>query len=234
MSGKRYLNLVHDVLEAEDVPLDRGAFQIVTLAPWQIWLASQKNTFSGDIARADATTIDGTWLALILKLAGTPHALVTGRALVHRYYTDESFDSLVGVVGSSAQCLDILAATRPNWVTWGGLFGSEVGDARIAEMAQEIRQKQLSLIFVALGSPKQEQWGRALADAAGVCVIGVGGAVETAVGIRDIPPLWIQRLKLEWLQRTMQDPGRFLPRIFQALSVLPMLAGEAVVTRVRS
>lgn len=230
-SKLRLLDLVHNVVQTDRLTTGQGAFQVATLAPWQMWLASKYEDFAESLAAAEATTIDGAWLELILRVAGQKYAVVTGRSIFQRYFVDESFATNVAVIGSSAGALDQLSVVRPGWRVWGGDFGIEVDHLRLTEIVADIREKEVVLVFIALGSPKQEKWGRLIADQAEVCVIGVGGSVETALGFRKNPPRWVQELKLEWLQRLLQDPRRFVPRISQALSVIPTLVFEALLLR---
>jgi len=233
VSNSRLLDLAHDVIESEELPLDGNALQIVTLAPWQLWMARHDEEYSRMVAAADATTIDGRWLGLILRLARRPHAIVTGRGIVERYLSEPSWMDRVAVVGSSDEALVHLSQKRPDWYATGGNFGRSVDEVRLAEIVAEIRAREIQIVFIALGSPKQETWGRRIADEGSVCVIGVGGAVETALGFKRRPPLIVQRLKMEWLYRTAQDPRRFVPRVMQALSIIPPALIEALQLRMR-
>ena len=66
-----------------------------------------------------------------------------------------------------------------------------------------------NFLFVALGSPKQEEWISRNRDRLRVNVIqGVGGTFDVIAGaVRRAPPLWI-RLHLEWLYRLFVQPSR--------------------------
>ncbi|MHC6229965.1 WecB/TagA/CpsF family glycosyltransferase [Arthrobacter sp. MMS24-T111] len=227
--------LVKNVADEASLTTDikPGARQIITLAPWQLWLARRSPAFASSVEGADAVTIDGRWLNACLKLAGRNFPLVTGRALV-QWHFDESNTEKIAVVGSSQAALERVRKTRPEWICFGGEFGTNIDEERLATVLDGIQSNNVSLVFIALGSPKQENWGRKIADLAGVTVIGVGGSIETAVGLRKPPSVVSESLGLEWLQRTFQDPQRFIPRIVQAASIMPQLAFEAVQIRVSS
>ena len=66
-----------------------------------------------------------------------------------------------------------------------------------------------NFLFVALGSPKQEEWISRNRDRLHVNVIqGVGGTFDVIAGaVRRAPPLWI-RFHLEWLYRLFVQPSR--------------------------
>ncbi|AUI51861.1 WecB/TagA/CpsF family glycosyltransferase [Arthrobacter crystallopoietes] len=226
------LSLAHHMLDEEFLGQieSKGAYQVVTLAPWQMWLARRNPLYADSIRHCDATTIDGRWLSAILKLAGRQHDVLTGREIVEAVF-QRHVQGRIAVVGSSVQSHERLSVLRPNWLCIGGSFGTEVDLEKLEEVTKRITEYGASVVFVALGSPKQEAWGRYLADRANVTVIGIGGAIETVVGLRKPPSKGIQRVGAEWLQRTIQDPVRFLPRIVQALSVMPRLVLEALTIR---
>jgi len=76
-------------------------------------------------------------------------------------------------------------------------------------LIERINAARVQMLFVALGSPKQEAWihrNRARLD---VNVIqGVGGTFDVLAGvIRRAPRFWI-RLNLEWLYRLIEQPSR--------------------------
>lgn len=207
-----------------------GSRQVITLAPWQLWLARQSPAFAASVRGADAVTIDGRWLNACLRLAGRNFPLVTGRSIVQWHFNGES-QLRIAVIGSSHEALERLQEAKPDWICFGGDFAAAIDEAKLAEVISSIRRHSVSLVFIALGSPKQELWGRRIADMAQVTVIGVGGSIETAVGLRKPPSVASESLGLEWLQRTFQDPRRFIPRIMQAASIMPLLALEALQIR---
>ncbi len=70
-----------------------------------------------------------------------------------------------------------------------------------------------ALLFVALGTPKQELWVHrywsGLDAAVAVCC---GAALDFAAGAQIRAPRWMQRAGLEWLWRLAHDPGRLWKR----------------------
>lgn len=69
------------------------------------------------------------------------------------------------------------------------------------------------LVFVCLGTPKQERWALAHRDEmqAGV-VLCVGAAMEFALGLKSRAPLWMQQAGLEWFWRLVSEPRRLWRR----------------------
>ncbi len=86
-----------------------------------------------------------------------------------------------------------------------GYFGDD-GEMAILEKIQAL---QPHILFVALGSPKQEFWIAQHLKTLGVPVcIGVGGSFDVLSGYKKDAPSWM-RCGLEWLYRLMQDRRLF-------------------------
>jgi N-acetylglucosaminyldiphosphoundecaprenol N-acetyl-beta-D-mannosaminyltransferase len=80
-------------------------------------------------------------------------------------------------------------------------------------VVQLISAAQPDLVWVGLGTPKQELWMAAHAYRidAGV-LIGVGAAFDIHAGLTRQAPHWIQRSGLEWAFRLTQEPRRLWRR----------------------
>jgi N-acetylglucosaminyldiphosphoundecaprenol N-acetyl-beta-D-mannosaminyltransferase len=72
---------------------------------------------------------------------------------------------------------------------------------------------QPDLVWVGLGTPKQELWMAAHAHRIDAAVlIGVGAAFDIHAGLTRQAPHWIQRSGLEWAFRLAQEPRRLWRR----------------------
>lgn len=82
-----------------------------------------------------------------------------------------------------------------------------------AAMVEKIRASGAQLLFVAITSPKKENFINRWRDQLGVTfVMGVGGTFDVVAGKVKRAPLWMQRYGLEWLYRVIQEPGRMWKR----------------------
>lgn len=92
-----------------------------------------------------------------------------------------------------------------------------------------INAAETDLLFVALGSPKQELWiGRYLPALKVKVCQGVGGTFDVIAGrVRRAPPM-LRAIHLEWFYRLMAQPGRLLRQ-----SALPSFALHVLLTRLR-
>ncbi|GAB5601963.1 WecB/TagA/CpsF family glycosyltransferase [Thermus sp. FJN-A] len=84
-------------------------------------------------------------------------------------------------------------------------------------VVEEIRRKAPDLLLVGMGE-RQEVFIHRHKPALGARVaMGVGGTLDVLAGEAKRPPLWAQRLGLEWLLRVGLDPKRWkrAPRLFR-------------------
>jgi len=77
-------------------------------------------------------------------------------------------------------------------------------------LVQKINESQADILFVALGSPKQELWIRENKEKLNVKVFqGVGGSFDVFAGHVKRAPVAFRKLGLEWFYRLVTDPKRF-------------------------
>jgi N-acetylglucosaminyldiphosphoundecaprenol N-acetyl-beta-D-mannosaminyltransferase len=103
----------------------------------------------------------------------------------------------------------------PQLVLAGWRNGYWQGEAEEAQVVQQIRDAHPDLLFVAISSPKKEQFlGRWQAEMKVPFAMGVGGTFDVATGRVKRAPLWMQRAGLEWFYRFLQEPRRMFRRYF--------------------
>jgi N-acetylglucosaminyldiphosphoundecaprenol N-acetyl-beta-D-mannosaminyltransferase len=82
-------------------------------------------------------------------------------------------------------------------------------------VVQTIADARPDILFVAISSPKKEQFlGRYQAQMRVPFAMGVGGTFDVAVGKVQRAPRWMQRSGLEWFYRFLQEPRRMFRRYF--------------------
>lgn len=80
-------------------------------------------------------------------------------------------------------------------------------------VVKAIRQSQARLLFVAITSPKKENFIHQWREQLGVdFVMGVGGTFDVVAGKVKRAPRWMQQAGLEWFYRIVQEPGRMWKR----------------------
>ena len=79
-----------------------------------------------------------------------------------------------------------------------------------AAVVKKINDAKADLLFVAMGSPKQELWIREHMNEVSAKVFqGVGGSFDVFAGNVKRAPLFFRKLGLEWFYRLMKEPQRF-------------------------
>ncbi|MGM9988609.1 MAG: WecB/TagA/CpsF family glycosyltransferase [Bacillaceae bacterium] len=76
-------------------------------------------------------------------------------------------------------------------------------------LIRKINDSNADIVFVALGSPRQEKWIVANMDQLNSYVFqGVGGSYDVLAGTINRAPLLFQQVGLEWLYRLAKEPWR--------------------------
>lgn len=79
-----------------------------------------------------------------------------------------------------------------------------------APIIAQINESGADVLFVCLGSPKQELFMQRYRQALGVKImIGLGGSLDAFAGTVKRAPQWMIRMNLEWLYRLSKEPKRF-------------------------
>jgi N-acetylglucosaminyldiphosphoundecaprenol N-acetyl-beta-D-mannosaminyltransferase len=98
------------------------------------------------------------------------------------------------------------------------------------ESIDSINRSGADILFIALGSPKQEQWiGRYLPGLNVKVCQGIGGTLDTIAGTVKRAPLIFQRVGLEWFYRLITEPKRLRRQL-----MLPVFAFNVVKEKLRS
>lgn len=107
-------------------------------------------------------------------------------------------------------------------------------DEQSPEIAAQIRAARADILFVAITSPRKEQWLGEYGQELNVpLVMGVGGSIDVVAGIaRRAPRMW-QRAGMEWLYRLAQEPRRLARRYLITNTQFIALVIEGLVLRVR-
>lgn len=105
-----------------------------------------------------------------------------------------------------------------------GRCNGYVAEEEMDGLIQQINASGADLLFVALGSPRQELWMQRYLPLLNVKVCqGIGGTLDTIVGtVKRAPAFW-QRIGLEWFYRLMKEPKRIRRQAVLPLFVLRVL-----------
>jgi N-acetylglucosaminyldiphosphoundecaprenol N-acetyl-beta-D-mannosaminyltransferase len=194
---------------------DGACAQIVTLGTEMV-VHAQRDAAFRTIVNASALSLCDTVgvLAVARSRGAKMMQRVTGVELVEALCKRAAVESLPvyffgGAEGVAADAAAILEVSYPGLIVAGtrnGFFTQE----EEAGIVAAIRESGAKLLFVGLGSPRQESWlARNLAATGCGAGIGVGGSFDVISGrVKRAPMLW-RKLGAEWLYRLISEPQRF-------------------------
>ena len=92
-------------------------------------------------------------------------------------------------------------------------IGFEASDTEMSRILDALGRTQPAIVFIALGSPKQEKLIQVLREAfSNIWYLGVGISFSFVAGEIPRAPRWMQVLGMEWLQRLSVEPRRLARR----------------------
>ena len=209
--------------------------QVVTLGTEMVVAAQHDPRFRAVLASSSLNLCDTIGVLAVARRRGAQLSeRVTGVELIEHLCAAAAREALSiyllgGAPGVAMEAANRLAARYPTLRVAGaadGFFSAEES----ARVALSIERSGARILFVGLGSPRQELW---IADnllASGVGVgIGVGGAFDAIVGRVARAPLAWQRLNLEWLYRLIREPRRWRRQL-----ALPKFVGLIILDELRT
>ncbi|MGH9826401.1 MAG: WecB/TagA/CpsF family glycosyltransferase [Blastocatellia bacterium] len=220
IGGVRVNNLVEsDVVRiiSEAVRSGRSGYMAVVNAS-KLVLATRDRRLAEALETADIVTADGMSVVWASRLLGNPlKARVTGI---------DTFETLVAACDSAgwsvyflgsrqesvAETVRHFSARHPGLKT-AGFRDGYFDDENSCQVVADINNSGADLLFVGMGSPRQELWIREnLAETGVKFALGVGGSFDHFSGLVKRAPVWMQRAGLEWLHRLAMEPGRLWRR----------------------
>jgi len=184
--------------------------------------ADTDREFREMLDEADVVVADGMPLIWASWAQGTPlPERVAGSSLVWTVAQaaaahDRSLYLLGGDPGAAEGAGKALVARYPDLRIAGidcPAFGFDQEPAKIAEVKEKVLAARPDIVYVGLGSPKQERLIRQVrVELPHVWWLGVGISLSFMAGDVRRAPRWVQKLGMEWLHRLLQEPGRLAKR----------------------
>lgn len=139
------------------------------------------------------------------------------------------------LLGGTSATLDKLVTTLRTRYPGAQVVGSysppfaPVDDAYVEDCRARIDAVGANLVWVGLGTPKQDHVAQLVRDRAKLWAVGVGAAFDFAAGTQPEAPPWMQRAGLEWTFRLATEPRRLWRRyLFGNARFLASLATRGV------
>lgn len=190
---------------------DRPAV-LVTPNPEILWEALRNPELYDVLTHADLVLPDGIGVLIASRILGTPIAhkvagVETGEELVRlsgsRGLTVTFFGGKPGVAEEAARRM---TQKYPD-LQVAGCFDGYFKDA--GEVLPRIRDAGGDILFVCLGSPKQELFIRDHLHETGAKLhLALGGSLDVFAGTAIRAPRWMIKIGLEWFYRLLKQPKR--------------------------
>lgn len=168
-------------------------------------------------AQAWLTVCDSRVLELIAGLSGEAVDVTPGSDLTEALFERViSPDDAITVIGGDEETVNRVreryALTALNW--YNPPMGLRHKPDEIARCAQFVARNPARFVFLCVGSPQQEMIAEACLDRGDCTGVGlcVGASLDFLSGKARRAPVWMRRLRLEWLHRLSEEPRRLWKR----------------------
>lgn len=215
-----------------------GAY--VCVANVHMTVEALRNLDFGNVLReSDLTILDGMPLCWAYQLThGFKPDRIAGKHLMHALLLEATQNKMsVFFYGSSSEKLikteAYLIQHYPGLRIVGMIsppFRPLTFEENMA-YAGEINASRASMVFVALGCPKQEIWMHNMKAHIHATMVGVGGAMEVLTGQQKRPPLWIENIGMEWFFRLCLEPRRLFKRYLYTNTYFIFLLAKTLIQK---
>lgn len=217
---------------------DRRSLAVHLCNAYTLTLAGRDPDYAEVLGRTSLNLIDGTPVAWYASLAHRRprRGPVRGPTLMRDLLDSQGLRHFL--LGGTPGVLDHLqraiARQHPEAVVVGGIAPpfAPLTDDDLQHYVAEITAARADIVWVGLGTPKQDVVAPAVAEAAGVVAIAVGAAFDFLSGHKTEAPRFLHRTGLEWLFRLAVEPRRLWRRyLIDNLSFIRLATRELRATR---
>jgi N-acetylglucosaminyldiphosphoundecaprenol N-acetyl-beta-D-mannosaminyltransferase len=205
----------------DELAAGRGGF-VVTPNVDHLRRCRNDRSFSALVTEASVVVADGMPLIWASRLQATPlPGRVAGSDLISSLSgaaagQGRSIFLLGGVEGTAEAAAAVLREKYPRLTVAGTSCpapGFENDETAMRKIVEQLQSAKPDIVYVALGSPKQEQViDRIRRTLPGAWWLGVGVSFSFLCGNVRRAPVWMRKIGLEWLHRMMQEPRRLAKR----------------------
>jgi exopolysaccharide biosynthesis WecB/TagA/CpsF family protein len=220
-----------------DAARERRALKVTACAVHTLMAAREDPTFAAVLNGFDVVAPDGQPVRWGLRWTGQAHLpeRVYGPALMLEVCRAAAAASLpIYLYGARADVLGPLSDSLRQEAPGLSIAGARPGRFRPLDRDErerdgdEIERSGARIVFVGMGSPRQEWWIFHMRRLA-LPMLAVGAAFDFHAGVVAQAPAWMQRRGLEWLFRLSREPRRLWRRyLLTTPRYLPLVAAQAL------
>jgi N-acetylglucosaminyldiphosphoundecaprenol N-acetyl-beta-D-mannosaminyltransferase len=184
-------------------------------------LAAHDDVYTHTLNKGDLNLPDGAPVAWVGRRLGfesldratrgpdlMAETIVRGQALRLRHYvygaTQETVDKLVAEIAVMAPDAIVVGAEAP---PFRDLTADEAD-----ELAVRVRASEADIVWVGLGTPRQDRFVEQMRHRLGTTLVPVGAAFDFIAGTKPVAPKWLQHTGFEWTFRLACEPRRLAKR----------------------
>lgn len=200
---------------------ETGGRHVHLVNAYTLALADTDRPYAALLSGESINLPDGKPLSIVSKLLRhTPQlsqirgpqlfldAFDTGRQFAVRHYllgsSDEVLAKLQSELSRKFPGCQIVGVESPPY--------RSLSAVELAAQDARILAAEPHIVWIGLGTPKQDREASRLAKATGLTCVAVGAAFDFAAGTVREAPTWMRRLCLEWLFRLFSEPKRLWRR----------------------
>ncbi len=193
--------------------LDKKQSTIIAVNPEKVMTAQKDPKVKALINESTFQIADGVGILLASKLKkGKITSRVTGVDMMARLLQFAKAENHpIYLYGAKKEVVELAAKNIERDYKGISIAGMTDGyEQDEAALIERINDSGAKMVFVALGSPKQELWiERNITKLQNVLVFqGVGGSFDVFSGTVKRAPALFRKLGIEWLYRLLSDPRR--------------------------
>ena len=180
-------------------------------------LVDQDDELRVALAEADLNLADGVPVALLGRKEGM-RSPVRGSELVRRVATLGSTEVRHYLYGGKEGVAEQMAEQLRRQVPGAHVVGTEsppftpITDEHLDGLVRRVRDSDATVLWIGLGTPRQDYLVHRLADRLPMPIVPVGAAFDFWSGAVKEAPRWVQGTGLEWLYRLASEPRRLWRR----------------------
>ena len=189
-----------------------------------IMTARDSRDYASVLEQADLVSSDGMPLVWTLRALGVSATRVYGPDLMPLVIDAATRDRIpVALYGGTPQVLERLTARFQVAYSEAPPFRPPTPEED-RRTTQAIIDSGARIVFVGLGSPKQDLWMHAHRGRLPAVMLGVGAAFDFLAGVKPQAPRWMQSSGLEWAFRLSTEPRRLWSRYLKQNPRFALLA----------
>lgn len=207
------------------------------LNAYSVALTQKDRYFAQCTKEATFNFSDGKPVSLLSRLFGYKLHQVRGPAFFETVLDEgKRYGTRHFLLGSSPETLSRLKMNLEQKFPGVEIVGSmspafrKLSETELAEQDQSIGLCNPDVVWVGLGTPKQDFEAGRLARA-GFNAIAVGAAFDFSAGTIPIAPRWMRKIGLEWFHRLLSEPARLWKRYLWGNTVFLSTVAKSAFSR---